>query len=299
MKMDDVSKEFNELGTLPVFQNEKDLKKSRFFPYLQSVYGTDTNFAPSDFPLDFKTFDMFYLPLLKAVGLSPPVTRSIKACGDFKEYELYLNMSGFHDPPGSVFVWKSKSPKAAASASTWVEVTHCGNPNNHEAIAEMWCYIVKGSGNFVQVGKTKAYNDHPGAVADLLNKKCSDTECVQYFDALFTAAANSGLDSVQFTGHADMTCGNRATELVLVNIGAGAGTCPTKNMQRFASGWSHQHECKCDESKKCLSCFQFAAPGVPPSAPAPSAPAGHAWLWWLIPVSVIIGILFAFAVVPH
>lgn len=255
--LDDAALAFRDKGILPRFADEAALRASRFVDYLKLVYGADLSFSLSDFPLNLADFDVFYLPLLEQCGLVPQViVRDTHTC-DVQEGALYLNMSNTNDPEGTIWVWKT-APRQAVEAHTWVEVTHCSGPvTNPLEETAMWFYIARGSGNFLQVGRTRAYTDHGDAVRDLMSTDCSDgyNECTSQFKELFSAATNENLDTVQFLRHADMRCGNRAVELVLVGH-SGRTSCPKGGLPTtlFASGWQHDKPCVCAPDSHCLSC---------------------------------------------
>ena len=244
--------QFNSTGVLPVFHDLQQLRKSVFYRYLQKVY-TIKGFQPTvhDFPLYLSTFDVFYLPLLREVGLNPPMT-NVSGC-KAPDGALYLNMSGNHDPPGTVWVWRSIPQAVTTRENSWVEVTHCADKeatvNEHTV---MWCYIARGSGNFANIGKTVSFAEHRDAAKHFLNKDC-DEECVDLFDRIFAAARAQKYDSIQFTKHPDQTCGLRAIELVLLGVGSGADACPNR-LSTFASGWLHSQPCLCEPTKECLRC---------------------------------------------
>lgn len=126
---------------------------------------------------------------------------------------------------------------------------------------------------YSSTGKTKAYNDHPDAVSDLLHAKCTDppgqlgkNECQQQFEQLYKAAFNAGLESLQFTKHADMQCtttsnqqGNMAIEIVDLK-GSGKYACsqPNSGNTRFRAGWEAKSICNCDNTKQAINCAGFA-----------------------------------------
>jgi hypothetical protein len=256
--MAEKDKAFRERGVLPVFQTEQELRDSAFARYLDLVYGDaktmQVKYSESDFPMDFKDFDMFYLSLLQKVGLDPKtLNRNCNAC-DLKPLDLYVGMTPIFDSPDSIFVWKTP-PYAPAAPKTYVEVTHCADlATSIMEHTAMWCYKLRGSGIFVNTGVTRVYKDHPDAVSDILKKHCGDTQCVPMFDELFDAAQKV-CDSVQFTEHADQRCmGARAVEIVVLKVGAGAAACPT-DLKRFARGWrATDTSCDCDSAIHWLNC---------------------------------------------
>lgn len=240
---------FRKDGTLPTFQTMEELQASAFATYLRLVYGAETNFSPGDFPMRFSDFDVLWLSSLQRCGLQPGGLITDRGSCDLKELQLYVNMSNDHDPPGTIWVWKTK-PLNGVASNTWVEVTHCVQPG--EGVG-MWCYVAKGSGVFANAGNTRSFDDHPDAIKAILGETCGDTECGPQFDKLFTFARDhDGLDTVQFTRHADMRCGNRAVEIVLLRE-SGRLACGRPG-PAFARGWNHSLPCVCNTTQPCLNC---------------------------------------------
>jgi hypothetical protein len=229
---------------LPKFSTAADLRGSKWKSYLDDVYSVVPAAA---FPLDLAEFNVFYAPLLKQYKIGvPALVDCPKAPGQF-----YTNMSGSHDPGGTV--WQSQpQPYAAAPANTWVEGTHCADPEAvHAEQTGVWFYVAKGSGIFVNTGNTKVYPDHSDAVQDILGVPCDDTECGPQFSALIKAALAKGYDSLQFLKHDDQRCGNSAVELLVLH-GSGAQSCGGGVGLR--KGWAGVAVCACDPAKPCTNC---------------------------------------------
>ena len=127
------------------------------------------------------------------------------------------------------------------------EVTHCGGSMFEHN--ETWHYVMRGSGLFVRIGKTKAFETHDEASKFFLNRKCKDRwnadhrwspQCNQELHSIMAVAASRGFDSLQFTGHCDARCGSCGHELVMLRFD-GSSACPRGLQYYSASG----APCKC------------------------------------------------------
>lgn len=168
--------------------------------------------------------------------------------------------------PGTfyAYIYNSHYFGASVPAYYWVEVSHSVFPGDQGAV---WYYMSVGSGVWFNVGNTAVYEDHPDGVANILGQKCKDepqdhgkikTECEKNFPALYTAGSNMGLNSIQFTGHHDCTCGpvgvssykyNRwcPTEIIALDDSSGGGNgCSFL----LAGGWAATSGCNCQEGFK-------------------------------------------------
>lgn len=165
--------------------------------------------------------------------------------------------------PPCMLVARRYGPHQPAPSYAWVEMTHTKptvNQNLENLVA--WFYISRGSGVWVNTGKTLVYETHAQAVKSVLNKTCYDFGqlltktprpwCIDYFDPLFDALRPM-YDSVQFTRHCDMKCGCVAVELVLLrhNV-SGASACP-RNVE-LRSGANASAVCSCDERSQYMNC---------------------------------------------
>ena len=132
---------------------------------------------------------------------------------------------------------------------SWVEATHCGG-SGKELLAAYF-YAVKGSGLWVNVGRTIAFGVHEQAVRHFLRRNCSDrthpnegmVQCDGELDKMASAAAKRGFDSVQFVRHCDAKCEQCLHELVMLHVDGRPG-CPQLSYRR---GDRAQLPCTCVE----------------------------------------------------
>jgi len=251
----------------PVFKTQDDLKKDAWGSYISKVYG---EVPTTGYPICAFTIFLLYKPLISQANLQVPVIDNDCPSGDGT---YFAKMSGF---PAQDWSWINHQGNLAQPeqfqlpANKWVEIMHTAYDMDGSAT---WFYYTPGSGIYMWLGKTKAYNDHPDAVTDMLHTKCSDppgqlgaNECQKNFEDLYKAAIKAGLNSVQFTKHADMQCstknnkqGNYAIEIIdLAGSGKYACSQPNSGLTRFRAGWEAKSQCTCDNTKKAINCKGFA-----------------------------------------
>ena len=158
--------------------------------------------------------------------------------------------AGMHNSRGVAYRFLDKSlPFKALNSSAYVEVTHCGG-SNFESNAT-WHYVVRGSGLFVLVGNTIAFETHEQAVQFFLGHGCRDKantdhrsnpQCDYELTPTLNRALQIGYKSVQFTGHCDANCNFCGHELVILGHDGGT-TCPTGLTYYSSSGAA----CECVE----------------------------------------------------
>jgi hypothetical protein len=107
----------------------------------------------------------------------------------------------------------------------WAEVTHCGGGwrTGPERLAN-WFYVARGSGLFVNVGRTLVLRRHQDAVERFLNTTCKSCngqgclpDCAKQLAHLLSSGMvqRAGFESLQFVGHCDMRCNLCGHELVI------------------------------------------------------------------------------------
>ena len=162
----------------------------------------------------------------------------------------------------------------------WAEVSHCGGSGFEEHAS--WYYLARGSGVFVNVGRTRVFRGHQDAVRFFFGHDCAHGEfsCTEVWQTLPGAALAGGYDSLQFSHHCDLDCDDPAQDLwpgrgdgngcgyeVMVvqqtpqgALGSGGGSaCPPGVELR--SGVNASHGCECAEAPllvshrgHCISC---------------------------------------------
>lgn len=241
---------------LPTFESAMQLSSSPWHQYFMDVYGNIPT-SPSEYPLDLDEWWIFYNEYLSTIGKIH--------CEDFggancpippsAEGQAICSLSGGdHDLPDVVYIYHAP-PYSPLPGNTWVEFTHTADHEAQQAEkVGSWMYYVPGSSYYFYLGKTRSFKDHADAVQYFLDETCFDTECVDYFPALFEAAASQGYDSIQFLDHADMTCGqNTAVEIVDV-AGSGMYACGDENPDqpawnaRYRTGWNASLPCDCSNA---------------------------------------------------
>jgi hypothetical protein len=111
-------------------------------------------------------------------------------------------------------------------------------------------YPRKGTGIFVNTGKTKDFLDHSEAEKFFNNPKPTKA-CRAGNEALCEAAAAAGYDSIQFTNHnAAASCGKTTCLLELVSTKLQGKYACTDNAKgaSLKAGWGGSRTCDCVEA---------------------------------------------------
>ena len=150
-------------------------------------------------------------------------------------------------------VWFSRNlPLAPASNHTWTEVTHCGGGWNERQ--GHWMYVVRGSGLFVNTGRTIVFGRHEDAVTHFLNRQCRVDinwcdehkhcfrECDEELPHVLEAARLANYDSLQFVSHCDMRCAQCGHELVFTGFDGQDACSPYLEYRR---GLNASLPCEC------------------------------------------------------
>jgi len=154
----------------------------------------------------------------------------------------------------------SSAPFSGFPSNSIVEISHQKDPFGDEHHG-MWFLFAKGSGVFLDIGKTKIFPDHGEA--------CSFFKAHGNEDMSVKAAAQ-GYDTVQFIKHVDGTnypCASKIgvswmnMEIVAVKlIGTYACGQPHGTAPALRAGWRGHKACNCDPSNPNTNCvFSFAA----------------------------------------
>lgn len=166
-------------------------------------------------------------------------------------------------------------PRGGYPSFSLVEIVHHGfDPPGFG----YWAYIASGSGIYVNVSRTIAFDGHAAAIrhfcpngtgvpraaaarSSQLPRRSISVECTQPDErGMVAAAAAAGYDTVQFTRFVEY--GLVKAEVVLVRHVEDAETtrrrrqrgdaCPSSRHARlFRSGWGGVHACRCRPRRRC------------------------------------------------
>ena len=222
--------------------------------YFKLLYGQD---IPKMTVNDFLELDILYTELLDKADITIDSLNNFSCPKEDKtpmvNMSSFFNTGGF-DVPNTLWIYH-KPPYKAIASNTWTEVTHCSSfVSNIDEQKGAWFYSAKGSNIFINVGKTIVFKDHTDAVEHFLNKQCiviMKKECVMLFPDLVDEASQQGYDSIQFTNHNDMRCGNTSVEILMVNS-MGADIIPP-NLE-YRTGYSASKKCTPEKLQNCLHC---------------------------------------------
>ena len=201
--------------------------------YVSAVYGMPVP------PLEYTAVDMLYSRALPTAAHKNRCPR--------QDDEAYTRFN-VHAPRAAV--WYRRSSKLIHSNNTWVEVTHCGGSSFEQE--GVWHYAMRGSGLFVNIGRTAVFRTHADAAQHFLGvSSCARSnrdenkrwpQCNQEIPFFTRNARLLGYNSLQFTRHCDDRCGTCATEILLTE-GNGTSACPRGVLYR--GGFAASRPCSC------------------------------------------------------
>mmetsp|Transcript_24054 Transcript_24054/g.55905 ORF Transcript_24054/g.55905 Transcript_24054/m.55905 type:complete len:865 (-) Transcript_24054:23-2617(-) len=237
-------------GMLPAFASLAELKlKPLWHLYMSRVYGSSIE-NTSFYPIDLPNFDM-----IQGVLAGPSMMRLFQRSNlsanrhlgclyghegkgrmrcPTRRGELYrcrtwrLHWGCVYQLPSWVFVHQGAPPEVGVRNDTWVEVSHCSDVTKNGIWGGTWFYVTKGSGMWLNVGRSRVFGNHFDAVHGILNvsakrhcRHMNSGERWRCEHALFrqmsAAAQQQGLETIQFTRHDDQRCGNTAMEILWVS----------------------------------------------------------------------------------
>jgi hypothetical protein len=313
-----------------------DTRTSPWYTYLERVYGD----ADIQLPVDMRRFELFYSNLAE----SPPIF----PCDEWlnKTYWTYwkerpdlcpqemcdawldtsANVSD-HDvwaraATGSLIIaWPFKPDYAfmglqnrfrdrvTFSDYEWAEVIRAEASVLCEGYQYgVWFYPVRGSGVFLNTGRTaafktthdlhvalrprifygkpRAYLDEHCPVFRAEANWCRWDSCQAYDGDYAEAARKQGYTSFQRLKSHGWTIAaswrhkgtHAAFELVFVNIGSPGWLCTQSCIPGLRAGWKANRPCDCDPAHQGVNCFGSAVPtppplpSLPPVIPPPSTP---------------------------
>ena len=243
---------------IPVFEATSEFNTSQWASYITTLYGNDSSPV-----LDVHSLTMLYVEKLMKSGIKLRTAPDECLCRAEKGIVTHSGRGrrgkpfAAWDPPNTLWQWDYD--RAALRSHSLMEVTHCTAAKKKDArnreLYGAWFYRTRGSGIFLDIGRTRAFDSHEDAVRALLDNdlRCNDfygrtAECVPYFYDLVNAARAVGLDSLQFLSHGDQRCGNMAIELLYLH-GNGALSCANVTLHKF-----NGEVCTCDSTLRCATC---------------------------------------------
>ena len=170
------------------------------------------------------------------------------------------------DPPRGTTLWTRHRDHSPLANHTWVEISHCASTFGRRAACGVlanwpcppWFYVTRGSGVYLNIGRTLVAWSHEDAAAHLTGKAEWCGTCTTLLNLLTFRARAMGYDTLQIVGHSDQTCGNMAIELVdvraeglaeLAVCGGGHAQGGTSGGVVLRSGWRASEPCICVESR--------------------------------------------------
>lgn len=227
-------------------ESHHDLVRTGWDRYLARIY-PDFDARRVTYPLELTRFATFDVTALRLSGVRVRVNTN-EECACARRRGVVVSRGRAHSgwTDAECVAWAFGSV-AHTPANALVEVTHCAET---ASMGGRWFYATPGSGLFLHVGRTIAFESHHDAVATILNVSKRCFECDAYYPALARAARARGYDTVQFLRHSDQRCGAMAVEILQVNNASD----PCATLRR---GWNATMPCDCgmtNTNPSCLTC---------------------------------------------
>ena len=234
---------------LPDFKSMESFLQSPWREYYLKVYGNLPETPPN-----VKNLWFIYVDVYNKVFHTNIQSKKYSTLCPSQYNQIYSNLSAVNFDEN--FIWFYKPPPyTALPSNSWKEVIHRAASSLENVGA--WYYFAPGSGIYLNIGKTKAYQDHIDAVRDILgndNQCTNPRECDNLYSELCKAALKLGYDTIQFLKHSDMRCGNTVIEIVDLH-GVGTYACGSKNDNpRLRTGYDATLPCNCDNKRIYVNC---------------------------------------------
>jgi hypothetical protein len=219
--------------------------------YLRAVYNETPNVV-----VNIRNFQLVYVPQMLRCGL------------DVTNYYLPARSVADSTTQEGVIRFNLQRTKHRAHANhSWVEITHC---TRGLVEAGYWMYALKGSGVFVNIGRTAVFRTHGDALQRVVAPLgiCRSSNCIDHhvggidefwktMHPLCNQLRLQGFDSVQFEYSEGKL---RPMELFLTRL-SGTHTCgPVKhkvdNHLALRTGYRATVPLTCDPMKYCV-CPEF------------------------------------------
>ena len=235
----------------------------RWPSYLAKLYGRDAT------ALLRTQVDLIYRPRELGITLKPvPTNHRLGHCPRnisvaYADFNVHAPLQ---DGRRDFVAWYTRRRFARSEAlknNTWAEVTHCGGSRFERDGA--WHYVVKGSGIWLNTGRTIVFSTHDHASRYFLGARCSgwSFQCDHTMGNFTRAARAQGFDSVQFLQHCDGRCHGQCGHELLMTRAMGTSACSTG--LEYRGGWSASEPCECVEWLKsrrggaCAACSNFVS----------------------------------------
>jgi hypothetical protein len=194
---------------------------------------------------------------MQAANAQPPI--SVGTCPtsvDAPDGQRY-DQNNMYSSKDLTWLWHglNHEPYIGFSSNTIVEVDHHKDPFGDEHYG-MWFLYARGSGVFVQIGRTKVFDEHQDAFDFFQSGQDNEKMC--------RTAAAQGYDSIQFIKHTDglnYPCAAKIgaswmnMEVVMVKL-KGIYSCGQAQGTASAlrAGWNGDKPCHCDPTNPNTNC---------------------------------------------
>ena len=240
---------------------DQSLSRSDWDRYVMALYNTQDTRDLALLPT-IDTVDIVYRRML-------PLPRIWSGeCPQGGLNRPYREEDGPH-PRGVAFFRKTTWPAHVYPSHSWAEVMHCSHED--EATAP-WFFLTRGTGIFVNVGRTIAFKDHKEAALFFMGNdrpwgpiSMNPEHTLTPYDGTMVPerARAAGYDSIQYTMHCEHGgCGFCMNELVLTSVDGSQGglACPPVE---FRTGPNASQPCQCQpmwgypEHEGCTACSTY------------------------------------------
>lgn len=258
----------------PTFNSEAELSASPWAAYFKGLYGelptalkytataNEGGLVQASYPLRLLDFWAFYMDKMSAAGIVPPASVGTCPTGtDAPEGQRY-DENNAYSSKDLTWLWHPLNepvPYKGFAANSVVEVSHQKDPFGDEHNG-MWFVYAKGSGVYLNLGKTKVFDDHEDAFQFFCGKQWCDDDN----EELCRVAASQGYDTIQFIMHGDSVnypcadeTGLKWLNMEIVAVGmVGTYACGQKTgtSPLLRAGWNGDKVCKCDQTNPNTNC---------------------------------------------
>ena len=247
--------------------------------YYRTLYG-ELPSDPESFPLCTGDAWVLYDSILNQSNVTeiPDMKYECPAPQNALEGQRYATNNPF-SPAGLTWSWHPSAPNnthapwAPFPNNTWVEVMHRGYLSDEKTGA--WFYYARGSGIWINLGKTIAFESHNQAYAYFNSSNVTYPQCTVGLnvttlqECMCHLAAAQGYDTIQMTKAAPQMCpygknwttsANMNYELVSTRL-QGKFACASEDglSPLIRTGWKGNRACTCNNTNshtKNLNCAE-------------------------------------------